>query len=412
MTHARKMLSILILLTGVLAPGIGCASRDLPDSYFAERPNPGSTGYIPILKPLSTGTRHVAEKIAAFDGFQTTGIAVTPAGQLFLSSPRWHGNHGMSVIQVFTGKLTPPMPYPDADWNNWGPGARPERSWVCVQALLSDDLGRLWVLDSGAPLMQGPIDGAAKLVRIDPTTGKVEAVFLFDNEIAPEGSYLNDVRIDTASGFAYITDSGLGAIVAVDLSTGAAARFLEDHPSTKAEPDVRLVIDGKPWVNAKGKTPMVHVDGIALSPDGEYIYYQALTSRRLYRARTAPIKAALRSGNFASAQQRSADQQAVADTVESLGQTFVTDGMMMDRRGTLYFTALERNAITARLATGELTKVTAGEDLVWPDGLAIQNGRLYFTVARINETGFNRPEGAVADGPFAVYRVPLLDPKK
>jgi len=402
MKNPRYFLAAAALVT--LA---GCSHHQAGGSFYADRPNPGSTGFIPLFTPLSTGTKAVPERIAAFDGFQAVGLAISTDGRLFVSSPRWHGNHGNSVVEIRTGKVSPPTSYPNESWNNWTPGVRPERSWVCVQAMHTDDTGRLWVLDPGAPMFEGPIHNAAKLIRFDTAGDKVSASFIFNRTIAPEGSYLNDVRIDTKDGFAYMSDSGLGAIVAVDLTTGTARRFLESHPSVKADLNETLIIGGEPWVNEYGDTPTVHADGIALSPDGEHIYYQALTGRTLYRIPTAPIKATLRpDGGWGSS---SVDE--LANHVENLGQTFVTDAMIMDHNGVLYFAALERDAITARLPSGELVQVTADQRISWPDSLAVHGGRLYFTTARIHETGLGNPAGPFAEGPFGVFRVPLIDPE-
>jgi sugar lactone lactonase YvrE len=401
----NKRMGVLAALA--LSALAGCQSQRGVTTYDATGPNPGTEGFVPLFTRLSTATRGPLERVVAFDGFQAVGLAVSPSGRLFLSSPRWHGNHGNSVVEVFTGKMQPPASYPNPSWNAWSPGVRPERAWVCVQALFSDDLGRLWVLDPGAPNFQGPVPGAPKLVRFTDRD-KVGASYLFDETIAPPGSYLNDVRVDTEDGFAWISDSGLGAIVGVDLTTGRAMRFLEDHPSTKAVPGIEAVIGGKPW-KRDGKTPMVNCDGIALSPDGDYVYYQALTGRDLYRVPTLAMKAALRPDGEWEGRFTGATAMTVNDHVEPLGQTFITDGMIMDENGVLYFTALERDAITARLPSGELVNVTADERISWPDSLAIHGGRLYFTTARIHETGFGRPEGPFAEGPYGVFRVPLVD---
>ncbi len=404
--------SVCVAAGLVVSALAGCAShRGGTTTYDSSRPNPGTQGFVPLFTGLSTATRGPLERVAAFDGFQAVGLAISPSGRLFISSPRWHGNHGNSVVEVFTGKMQPPASYPSPAWNAWSPGVRPERSWVCVQALHSDDLGRLWVLDPGAPMFEGPIAGAPKLVRFETAKDRVGASFLFDEFVAPEGSYLNDVRVDTKDGFAWISDSGLGAIVGVDLTTGKAMRFLEDHASTKAVPGTELVIGGKPWVNEYGQTPTVNCDGIALSPDGQFVYYQALTGRDLYRVPTEAMKAALRPAGEWGGSWSGATPSTVNEYVETMGQTFATDAMIMDENGVLYFTALERDAITARLPSGELVSVAADERISWPDSLAIHGGRLYFTTARIHETGFGRPEGPFAEGPYGVFRVPLIAPE-
>lgn len=393
---------------------LGCGTSDAPaplagDSYYADRPNPGSEGFVPWGQPLTTATRRVPEQLVAIESFQAIGIAITPEGRLFLSAPRWHGGHGDSVLEFFPGSSQSPQAYPDRAWNAWEQGVPGDLAFVCVQAMHVDGAGRLWVLDSGSPGFEGPVAGGAKLIHFDTEQNRLESSFVFDPEAAPAGSYLNDVRIDAERGFAYLSDSGLGAIVALDLTTGVAERFLEGHASTKAEP-VRLVIGGEPWVDDTGLSPAVHSDGIALSPDGEHIYFQALTGRTLYRVPTAPMREVLRPNRGPEATLAGTTVYDVDETVENLGRTFATDAMIMDANGVLYFTALERDAITARLPSGELTVVTSDERLVWPDSFCIHNGLLYVTTARIHEVGLGNPEGPIADGPFTVLRVPLLDP--
>jgi uncharacterized LabA/DUF88 family protein len=48
--------------------------------------------------------------------------------------------------------------------------------------------------------------------------------------------------------------SELGAIVVVDLKNGKARRLLQDYESTKAEPDVKLVVDGHELIDQQKKT--------------------------------------------------------------------------------------------------------------------------------------------------------------
>ena len=86
-----------------------------------------------------------------------------------------------------------------------------------------------------------------------------------------------------------MSDSGLGAIVVLELATGKVRRLLEDHPSTKAEAGLEPIIGGRPWKFADGTTPQVHSDGIALDPKLEYLYYKALLGRTLYRVPVAAL---------------------------------------------------------------------------------------------------------------------------
>src|SRR4029077_9094674 len=142
-------------------------------------------------------------------------------------------------------------------------------------------------VDPAAPKFQGPVPGGPKLVKINLKTNKIDQIFRFDETAAPSGSYLNDVRIDSKRKKAYLTDSGLGAIVVLDLASGKATRRLANHSSTKAE-DILITINGKPFKKeANGNSKKFNSDGIALDPAQEFLYYQALTGRNLYRV---PVK--------------------------------------------------------------------------------------------------------------------------
>jgi Major royal jelly protein len=88
-------------------------------------------------------------------------------------------------------------------------------------------------------------------VKIDLGTNKIVQMISFDETTAPPKSYLNDVRVDTKRDHAYITESGTGALIVVDLNTGTARRLLADHPSTKAEPDAEIIVDGMKIIDPK-----------------------------------------------------------------------------------------------------------------------------------------------------------------
>src|ERR1700710_395727 len=107
-------------------------------------------------------------QVAEFD-HQVTGVAVTADGRLFVNFPRWTDDAPISVAEVLkNGTL---RPYPDETWNSWRNARANElpgsNHFVCVQAIVPDGDGNLWVLDPGAPGNEKILPDAAKLVRID-----------------------------------------------------------------------------------------------------------------------------------------------------------------------------------------------------------------------------------------------------
>ncbi len=305
---------------------------------------------------------------------QPTGIAVSHGGRIFVNFPRWDKDPLYSLAEVMTdGTL---RPYPGFDWNRWGKdeATHPEAHFVCVQSVVIDDDGFLWVLDPASPGFKGVVPGGAKLVKINIVTGIVERVIPFDNAVAPNNSYLNDVRFDPNDDVAYITDSGTGAIIVVDLESGKSRRVLADHPSTKAEPGYVPVIGGKELRDVNGRVPQINADGIAIDAEGEYLYYHALTARTLYRIKTSFLK-----------DPKLLDRDLTAH-VERVAETGAVDGMIMDADNNLYLTALEENAIKRYRANGDILETIVKDDRIqWPDSMAISpDDYLYFTASQIH----------------------------
>ncbi|HET9931064.1 MAG TPA: L-dopachrome tautomerase-related protein [Polyangiaceae bacterium] len=316
---------------------------------------------------------------------QWTGVAASldPSRRLFVSYPRWSDKVPVSVEEISFGVASDERgsvpfigvgPYPDEEWNAWRPGLDPRKHFVAVQSVLVTE-GTLWVLDAGNPKFGGVVRGAPKLVVIDLTTDAVRDVIPFDAKIASGASYLNDVRIDLSRGFAYITDSGKGGLVVLDLLTKKAQRVLDNSPSTHAE-DTVLTIEGAPWRRPDGSNPKVHVDGIALSPDGEWLYYQALTGRTLYRIATD----VLRSPRFSN------DDR--ARWVQVVGTLGPADGLATMADGSIIHTSLEANALVLVRPDGTTKTLVQDPRLAWPDSLAFGRfGELWVTTSRIHRGG-------------------------
>lgn len=340
------------------------------------------------------------EPILMSQGFQWTGVAATDDGRVFVSYPNWDGPYRWAVAELVDGVH---RPYPDGQWNRWPPAETeletdPAYRFVCVQSVYADGKNRLWILDPASPRFEGVVPGAAKLVEVDLSTDQVVRVIRFDDSVAPKESYLNDVRIDVQRNVAFITDSGLGALVVVDLNTNQTRRVLADHPSTKAEKGVIPVIGGRELrigQTPHGVVPQIHADGIAYNPLDDYVYYQALTARTLYRVPASVL------ADFG------ASDWAIAQAVERVGPSVMTDGMDADAEGNVYFTALEKNAIIYRTPAGDYRTLIEEKNLAWPDSLAITPDGVYITTSRIHQTKRFSFDGLMPREPYGLWRAPL-----
>ncbi len=319
-------------------------------------------------------------QVAQFD-HQVTGVAVTADGRRFVNFPRWTDDAPISVAEVLEdGSL---KPYPDGKWNSWRNARANELPvgdyFVCVQSIVPDRQGNLWVLDPGAPGNEKILEGAPKLVKIDLATDRVTKVIKVAGDVALQGTYLNDIRFSPDGRTGYITDSGTrGAIIVIDLESGTAFRALDGHPSTQVDPTVTVTTDGKPLVRPDGRQPAFAADGIAISNDGGTLYYQALTGRTLYSIDTQLLRPEV-------------DERERAAGVTTVAQTHVADGLWMSRAGVLYLTSPTDNAVS-RLVGDRVEQVLTDPRLRWPDTFSEgPDGRLYVTAGHIQDTNWFKP---------------------
>lgn len=335
--------------------------------------------------------RATLQLVARFPADQITGIAVSPAGRIFVNLPRWNSDVPISVAEVVNGSL---RPYPNAAWNAWRNRRplTPGDHFVCVQSVVFDRQGHLWVLDPGSPAMSGPVKGAAKLVEIDVATNAVLKRVHFPQASAPPGSYLNDVRFSPDGRFAYMSDSGIkGALVVADLTSGTSWRVLDGDPRTQFDQTVVPTADGRPLRRPDGRTLQAGADGIALSADGATFFWQALDGKTLYRIPTATLQ----------------DQTAAADAtgVQRVMTTHPADGLWIDPRGRFYVTNPETNSVeTAPQPGAALTTLVTDPRLRWPDSFAQgANGVLYVTTSHIQDSPWFKPLATVT--PSEIWRI-------
>jgi len=348
--------------------------------------------------PAKAGEK--VEVVATFRGAMPTGVTVAPNGRIFVNYPQWGDNPPFTVGELKNGHVTA---YPDAVLNgNSGPA---REHFVSVQSVVADAANRVWVLDTGAPGFNAPIDGGAKLVAIDLATNKVVKTIVFGPDVILPTTYVNDVRFDLrqgAEGVAYITDSsikGPGGLIVVDIATGKAMRRLSGHPTTMPDQDFVPTLEGKPLMNRpKGGTPspwLVASDGIAISSDGATLFYCALSSRHLYAVPTA----LLRDPNATDAE--------IAAQIKDLGMKGASDGLAEDDQGRIYGGDYEHDAIR-RYANGQWETIAQDPRILWPDTLSVgTDGYLYFTSNQLHRQAPFHEGVDMRKQPYELLRVKI-----
>jgi sugar lactone lactonase YvrE len=337
------------------------------------------------------------ETVKAFaDDFRLVGIGVSAEGRVFATAPSSIVRSRFSMVEVDpkTGAVTP---YPDAAWNSFNERGDGKSEWISVQALWVDKADHLWALDSSLPKVDQE-RLPPKLVEFDLSTNQVIRQYDFKGVVSAKDS-LNDVRIDTVHGYAYLTNAGnKGSLVVLDLNTGDARQVLVGDRSTFADPNQHLMFGEEIALRPDGSVMAIQADGIALSPDAGWLYYRPLTDHHYWRVPTS----ALRDARLSDAQ--------LAKKVEYLGSSVLSGGLVMDGNGTLYGGDLEhRTVVSLTMSPGNKLRskvfVSDPSKLSWADGFAISGGYLYIADSHLWEVAFknNLPRS----GPFTIFKVKL-----
>jgi sugar lactone lactonase YvrE len=340
------------------------------------------------------------EAVAIFRDAMPTGVTVSRHGRIFVNFPRWGDKVPYTVGEIKQG-LT--VPYPDAEINRQD-DADAAHHFISVQSVVIDAEDRLWVLDTGSPLMKGTVPNGPKLVAIDLATNKVLRTILLPPAVAGPKSYMNDVRFDLsvgAAGFAYITDSsaaGPNGIVVVDLATGHSWRKLDNHPSTRPEPGFIGIAEGEPMYTREPGQPrkpfLIGVDGIALSADGSRLFYCPLSGRKLYSVSTA----ALRNPHLSAAQ--------TAATVRMVSGKGASDGLESDTAGNVYAGDYETDSIHVIAPDGTLKLLTHDPTLLWPDTMSLaDDGYLYVISNQLERQALFHDGSDFREKPYLLFRV-------
>jgi sugar lactone lactonase YvrE len=355
------------------------------------------------------------EPVAYFNDAMPTGVTVSHKGRIFVNFPKWGDDVSFTVAEIRDGRT---VAFPDQTINQTDLNDL-SKALVSVQSVVVDPADRLWILDTGSQLFRPTRFGGPKLICVDLKTDEVTNKILLPQDVALPTTYLNDVRFDLRKGkegVAYITDSaqnGSNGIIVVDLESGESWRRLNDHPSTKAE-DLKTflpIVEGRPFLvkqqqqqqqqtDLNKREPVklaasMGSDGIAISANGERLYYCPLAGRKLY------------SVSAESLFDKSVDDHYVSNTVKDEGNKGgASDGLESDAEGRVYVTNYEHNAILRRSQNGEWETITHDARLLWPDTLSLAtDGYLYVTANQLHRQARFHDGRDMRKKPYTLFRV-------
>lgn len=307
-------------------------------------------------------------------------LAVSPDGRLFFDiHPESHPK-APTLLEWVDGA---PVPYPDAE---------SQSEFTTVLGMVVDEQGRLWVLDTG---LHGLRD--VRLLAFALSDGTVVYDHVFPSEIAPWGSFLNDLQVSRDGRTVFIADVSFfrkqPGLVVHDVATGSSRRLLEGHPSVTAQN--WMIHTPLKKMNFLGGliTLKPGVDGIALSADGRSLVYGTMTHDGLFRVPVAALTDA------------SLSPSELAARVERIGTKPLSDGLSMDVEDNVYITDVEHQGIARMSPDGTLETLIRDSRVRWADGLSFgPDGWLYFTDSAIPDIMLRTSGHIETSAPYYIFR--------
>ncbi|MBD2068233.1 hypothetical protein H6F93_11995 [Leptolyngbya sp. FACHB-671] len=292
---------------------------------------------------------------------------------------------------------------PDGTFRDYPAGAQHES-----HALQIDSQGVLWMLDMGG---NGRLP---KLIGWNTTTESLVKEIEIPSPAYEPNSSMQDFVIDESRNLVIIADTAGGsepwqfnpALVVVDLNTGEPRRLLAGHSSVQAEA-IDAIIEGEPLMittNRETGEQMPSrwgVNGIAIDPTYEWVYYSPMSSTSVYRISTRDLT------------DTSLSAEELGNRVERYGDKNIGDGLMVDTAGNVYNTDLQYNAIGVTNAEGDYRLIRKDDELLnFSEGFEpAADGYVYVATNQAHKSIFFQPVD-VGVPPYYLLRFRPLAPAR
>ena len=306
-------------------------------------------------------------------------VAVSASGRVFFTVHPESRPQGNKLLEFVDGAAEP---YPD--------GTSQPRLFDTVLGVAVDRKNRLWTIDHGNHGTR-----TARLLAFDLETGDLVHDQRFDAQIAPGGSYLQDLQVSADGRTVVIADTSFWrkrpAIIVYDIGTATARRVLESHQSVSAE-DYLIYNHGTAMSFMGGiVTLRGGVDSIALGQ--EWLYFGAINGSGLYRVQLRDLtNAAIPNSQLAA-------------RIEHVTIKPLSDGLSIDVDGNVYGTDVEHGSIFLVDTEQELHTVLRSQQIRWPDSLSFgPDGWLYIADSALGDVVLKPRDHIKAHGPYKIFR--------
>jgi len=314
-------------------------------------------------------------------------VSVSHTGRIFYTYHMLHKPERFSDATVFEWVDGQGVPFPNRAMQSEFHGA---------MGVTTDLKNRLWIIKPGA------LEGRrTRLLAIDIATSEI----LIDHEFAEsEAGFAQDMRVSPDGRTVFLADTGLfrftqANLIVFDVESQTSRTLLKGHASVSPQDWVMRKTDGSDYKLAFGLlTFVVGVDGIALTQDGQWLYFATMSHDSVYRIPTASLLDA------------SLSDDALAEDIEFVGHKPMSDGIELLPDNTVIVTDVENGGVGALSPDGQYTTLSSSATVDWADSVSIApDGSIWFTDSRltdlINQFAVPADEETMRlKGPYAIYR--------
>ncbi len=318
-------------------------------------------------------------------------VTIAPDGRIFFDLHPFAQPTRFTDAVLFELVDGEPVPYPSLEFQSEFRGPL---------GLHVDRHDRLWVIEP-----KGLEPHNTRLLGFDLVTGER----CFELEFTPKQSrFSQDLRVSPDGSTMYLADTGIFTfvkpqLIVLDLETKQMRTALRRHDSVQPQRIATQTASGRHALLWGAVSFRVGVDGIALSADGEWLYYAAINHDGLFRVRRADLD------------DPTLTEADLGARVERVGDKVLNDGIDIGDDDVLYLTDVEHGGIARMTLDGVVTTLVRSPDVVWADGVVIGPDRqVIFTdsaiPAYVDQLGRPPKRAAIdAAGPFRIYRFTAPD---
>jgi sugar lactone lactonase YvrE len=306
-------------------------------------------------------------------------VAVSRDGRIFFTVHPESRPTGNKLLEFVDGAS---VPYPSIQ--------QQKVLFDTVLGVAIDRYNRLWTIDHGNHGTR-----TARLLAINLDNGTVVHDHRLPPDIAPIGSFLQDLQISADGRTIIIADASFWrkkpAIIVYDVESATARRVLESHPAVSAEGYVIRNVEREMSYFGGLVTLRGGIDGIALGP--EWLYFAALSGSELHRVRLRDLR------------DKKLPESQLAKRVETVSVKPLSDGLSIDIEGNVYVTDVEHRAIFVVGNDRSPQTLLRSDDIRWPDALSFgPDGWLYVADSALSEVILQPQEHIQSQGPYKIFR--------